>query len=236
MNILNIEHVSKVFGEKVVLDDVSYGVHQGDKIGIIGINGTGKSTILKIIGGLEEPDEGQVITQNGLRITYLPQMPEFPQGASVLDYVAEGKWQKDWSTESEARNVLNKLGITDHEEKIDHLSGGQKKRVALARTLVNPCDVLLPVSLSAAPVLQIFPLPLPSHQPHALPPAASLQRYLFPVSEGLSQNPCRRIRGCSLQNPEVLPHFPCMDSLLHPVLSPSPDGYKRPHCHHLSKA
>ena len=64
MNILNIEHVSKVFGEKVVLDDVSYGVHQGDKIGIIGINGTGKSTILKIIGGLEEPDEGQVITQN----------------------------------------------------------------------------------------------------------------------------------------------------------------------------
>lgn len=67
MNILNIEHVSKVFGEKVVLDDVSYGVHQGDKIGIIGINGTGKSTILKIIGGLEEPDEGQVITQNGLR-------------------------------------------------------------------------------------------------------------------------------------------------------------------------
>ena len=114
MNILNIEHVSKVFGEKVVLDDVSYGVHQGDKIGIIGINGTGKSTILKIIGGLEEPDEGQVITQNGLRITYLPQMPEFPQGASVLDYVAEGKWQKDWSTESEARNVLNKLGITDH--------------------------------------------------------------------------------------------------------------------------
>ena len=89
MNILNIEHVSKVFGEKVVLDDVSYGVHQGDKIGIIGINGTGKSTILKIIGGLEEPDEGQVITQNGLRITYLPKIPEFPQGASVLDYVAE---------------------------------------------------------------------------------------------------------------------------------------------------
>lgn len=80
MNILNIEHVSKVFGEKVVLDDVSYGVHQGDKIGIIGINGTGKSTILKIIGGLEEPDEGQVITQNGLRITYLPQMPQFPEG------------------------------------------------------------------------------------------------------------------------------------------------------------
>ena len=91
MNILNIEHVSKVFGEKVVLDDVSYGVHQGDKIGIIGINGTGKSTILKIIGGLEEPDEGQVITQNGLRITYLPQMPQFPEGASSSGLCGRGE-------------------------------------------------------------------------------------------------------------------------------------------------
>ena len=143
MNILNIEHVSKIFGEKVIFDDVSYGIHQGDKIGIIGINGTGKSTILKIIAGLEEPDEGQVITQNGLRITYLPQNPEFPPNATILDYVADGKWQKDWATASEAANVLNKLGITDHEEKIEHLSGGQKKRVALARTLVNPADVLI---------------------------------------------------------------------------------------------
>lgn len=143
MNILNIEHVSKIFGEKVIFDDVSYGIHQGDKIGIIGINGTGKTTILKIIAGLEEPDEGQVITQNGLRITYLPQNPEFPPNATILDYVADGKWQKDWATASEAANVLNKLGITDHEEKIEHLSGGQKKRVALARTLVNPADVLI---------------------------------------------------------------------------------------------
>lgn len=143
MNILNIEHVSKIFGEKVIFDDVSYGIHQGDKIGIIGINGTGKSTILKIIAGLEEPDEGQVITQNGLRITYLPQNPEFPPNATILGYVADGKWQKDWATASEAANVLNKLGITDHEEKIEHLSGGQKKRVALARTLVNPADVLI---------------------------------------------------------------------------------------------
>lgn len=143
MNILNIEHVSKTFGEKKVLEDVSYGIHEGDKIGIIGINGTGKSTILKIIAGLEEPDEGQVIRQNNLRVTFLPQTPQFPQGSTILDYVADGKWQRDWSTESEARNVLNKLGITDHEEKIDHLSGGQKKRVALARTLVNPADVLI---------------------------------------------------------------------------------------------
>ena len=143
MNILNIEHVSKIFGEKVIFDDVSYGIHQGDKIGIIGINGTGKTTILKIIAGLEESDEGQIVMQNGLRITYLPQNPEFPPNATILDYVADGKWQRDWATASEAANILNKLGITDHEEKIEHLSGGQKKRVALARTLVNPADVLI---------------------------------------------------------------------------------------------
>lgn len=143
MNVLNIEHISKVFGEKKVFDDISCGIHEGDKIGIIGVNGTGKSTLLKILAGEEEADEGQVITQNGLRITYLPQMPEFPRDAVVQDYVADGKWQKDWSTISEAKNILNKLGITEHEEKIDHLSGGQKKRVALARTLVNPSDVLI---------------------------------------------------------------------------------------------
>ena len=85
--------------------------------------------------GRKRADEGQVITQNGLRITYLPQMPDFPKEAVVQDYVADGKWQKDWSTASEARNILNRLGVTEHEELIEHLSGGQKKRVALARTL-----------------------------------------------------------------------------------------------------
>lgn len=143
MNVLNIEHVSKIFGDKKIFDDISYGIHDGDKIGIIEINGTGKSTLLKIIAGEEETDEGQVISQNGLRITYLPQMPDFPKGAIVQDYVADGKWQKDWSTESEARNILNKLGITEHDVPVEQLSGGQKKRVALARTLVNPSDVLI---------------------------------------------------------------------------------------------
>lgn len=143
MNILNIEHVSKIFGEKRIFDDVSYGIHEGDKIGIIGINGTGKTTLLKIIAGLEEPDEGQVIRQNGLRITYLPQNPEFPEGATVLDYVTKGKQELDWNTESEAKSILNKLDIKDHQAKIDTLSGGQKKRVALARTLINPADVLV---------------------------------------------------------------------------------------------
>lgn len=143
MNIINIEHISKVFGEKQVFDDISCGIHQGDKIGIIGINGTGKTTLLKIIAGLEEPDQGQVIFQKGLRVTYLPQLPKFPEHATVLSYVADGADGADWGRESEAKNALNRLGITDHHEEIDHLSGGQKKRVALARTLVNPADVLI---------------------------------------------------------------------------------------------
>ena len=143
MNIINIEHISKVFGEKQVFDDISCGIHQGDKIGIIGINGTGKTTLLKIIAGLEEPDRGPVIFQKGLRVTYLPQSPKFPEHATVLSYVADGADGADWGRESEAKNALNRLGITDHHEEIDHLSGGQKKRVALARTLVNPADVLI---------------------------------------------------------------------------------------------
>ena len=136
MNILNIEHVSKIFGEKKIFDDVSYGIHEGDKIGIIGINGTGKTTLLKMIAGLEETDEGNIIKQNGLRITYLPQNPEFQPNATVLAYVTQDK-------EYEARNILNKFGITDHEASIEFLSGGQKKRVALAKALVNPADVLI---------------------------------------------------------------------------------------------
>ena len=136
MNILNIEHVSKIFGEKKIFADVSYGIHEGDKIGIIGINGTGKTTLLKMIAGLEETDEGNIVKQNGLRITYLPQNPEFTEGATILNYVTQDK-------EYEARNILNKLGITDHEASIEFLSGGQKKRVALAKALVNPSDVLI---------------------------------------------------------------------------------------------
>ena len=136
MNIINIEHVSKIFGEKKIFDDVSYGIHEGDKIGIIGINGTGKTTLLRMIAGAEETDEGEIIYQNGLRINYLSQNPEFPEGETILSYVTKDK-------EHEAKNILNKLGIYDHDAKIEILSGGQKKRVALARTLVTPADVLI---------------------------------------------------------------------------------------------
>lgn len=142
MNVLNLEHISKIFGEKVIFDDISCGIHDGDKIGIIGINGTGKTTLLKMIAGLESPDDGQVIMQNGLRVTYLPQNPEFPEGATVLSYVA-GNADMDWNTESEAKTILTRLGILDFDEPVVHLSGGQKKRVALAAVLVNPADVLI---------------------------------------------------------------------------------------------
>lgn len=143
MNVLNLEHISKVYGDKVIFDDISCGIHQGDKIGIIGINGTGKTTFLKILAGLEEADEGQVITQNGLRITYLPQHPEFPKDATILSYVTQGQKDQNWNPETEAHMILNRLGIEDHEEAIEHLSGGQKKRVALAAVLANPTDVLI---------------------------------------------------------------------------------------------
>ncbi len=143
MNILNIEHISKIYGEKVIFDDVSLGIHSGDKIGVIGVNGTGKTTLLKIIAKINEPDKGQVICGNRIRVSYLPQNPEFPKKQSILEYVMDGKEHQDWKTESEAKTILTKLGIYDFDEGCDHLSGGQKKRVALARTLVDPTEVLI---------------------------------------------------------------------------------------------
>lgn len=143
MNVLNIEHISKIYGEKVIFDDVSCGIHEGDKIGIIGINGTGKTTLLRIIAGLEEPDDGQVVRQNGMKAGYLPQNQKFPEEASVLSYVLAGQKQDVWNVESDAKSILNHLGLTDHEAVMGHLSGGQKKRAALAKVLVEPADVLI---------------------------------------------------------------------------------------------
>lgn len=143
MNILNVEHISKIYGEKVIFDDVSLGIHQEDKIGIIGVNGTGKTTLLKIIAGLEETDSGEVIYSNGTRISYLPQNPEFHGNPSILQYVMEGKNHQDQKAQSEAKTILTKLGIYDFDEKTQHLSGGQRKRIALARTLVDPSEVLI---------------------------------------------------------------------------------------------
>lgn len=143
MNIINIEHISKIFGGKVIFDDVSCGISEGEKIGVIGINGTGKTTLLRVLAGLEQPDEGQVITQNGIRIAYLQQNPAFPEEKTVLSYVTDGMWDMDWTLQSEAKSMLNQLGIVEHEQPLAELSGGQRRKAALVRTLVQDFDVLL---------------------------------------------------------------------------------------------
>ena len=139
MNIINIEHISKIYGDKVLFEDASFGVHQGDKIGIIGINGTGKSTLLKMVAQAEEPDAGQIIRQNSLKIAYLPQNPEFPQNATVHSYAMEGNPDTDWLVQSN----LNQLGITEDDTLLEHLSGGQRRKVAMAKILASEFDVLL---------------------------------------------------------------------------------------------
>lgn len=139
MNIINIEHIDKIFGDKVIFHDASLGIQQGDKIGIIGINGTGKSTLLKIIAGEEEPDTGEVIYQNGLKILYLPQNPEFPGEGTLESYALKGDPQTDWQVQS----YLNILGLTDLDIPLSALSGGQKRKAAMARTLSQEFDVLL---------------------------------------------------------------------------------------------
>ncbi len=138
MNILNIEHISKLYGDKWIFDDISCGIQEGEKVGIIGINGTGKTTLLRIIAGMEEADQGQVIMQNGIKLAFLSQANAFPEGSTVLSYVAGGA-----VTEYDAKSMLHTLGIPDAEAQIETLSGGQKKRVALARTLLLPADILI---------------------------------------------------------------------------------------------
>ena len=139
MNIINIEHISKIYGEKVVFDDASFGIQEGDKIGIVGINGTGKSTLLKMIAGEETPDSGQIIRQNGIRMAYVPQNPYLPEDKDIRAYAFDRGAGEDWQVESN----LMELGITDFDSKLSHLSGGQKRRVVLAKTLADDFDVLL---------------------------------------------------------------------------------------------
>ena len=155
MNLLTVENITKVYTERKLFDGASFYLQDGEKVGIIGINGTGKSTLLKIIAGLEEPDDGQVIRANHVVIRYLPQMPEFDPDAtvleSVLSYAQTGSTHKKesreaheiWNLESTAKSMLTKLGVTDFEEKTGHLSGGQRKRLALVAVLLTPCDVLI---------------------------------------------------------------------------------------------
>ena len=145
MNILNIENVTKVYGDKVLLQDVSLGINEGDKIGVIGVNGCGKSTFLKMIAGISTPDSGNIIKNNQASVAYLAQNTEFDPGDTILHYVTRDKVSSNpnWNIEAEAKTILRKLAIADENAEIDPLSGGEKKRVALARTLLAPADILI---------------------------------------------------------------------------------------------
>lgn len=181
MNLLSIENISKSYSEKILLNNISLGISEGDKIGIIGVNGTGKSTLLKILSRIEKEDSGNIIIGSKVRIEYLSQEPYMDFDATVIEQIFKGesqlmillreyekvldllnleptdeKLQKQlsslnlkmdaqggWVAESEAKSILTKLGVNNFESKIGLLSGGQKKRVALASTLISPSDVLI---------------------------------------------------------------------------------------------
>ncbi|HIS32388.1 MAG TPA: ABC-F family ATP-binding cassette domain-containing protein [Candidatus Limivivens intestinipullorum] len=144
-NLLTMENLTKVYTQRRIFDQTDFSVGEGEKIGIIGINGTGKSTLLRMAAGLEEPDEGRIVKGNHTVIRYLPQKPEFDGDCTILEAVVrENKNQmNEWSIESEARAMLMELGFSDMELRTGVLSGGQKKRVALAATLLGSFDLLL---------------------------------------------------------------------------------------------
>ncbi|CVK21379.1 ABC-F family ATP-binding cassette domain-containing protein [Sporomusa sphaeroides] len=181
MNLLTIENLTKSYGERVLFGNVTFGIDDGDKIGLIGVNGTGKSTFLKIIAGVDTADFGKITAGSGIKVEYLPQNPEFDAQATVLEQVFRGHspvmqvlrdyeqalveaqrypddavrqkrlisltqqmdTQNAWQLESDAKIILTKLGITDFAAIVSTLSGGQRKRVALASALINPADVLI---------------------------------------------------------------------------------------------
>lgn len=183
MNIITLENISKNYSDKILLNNVSLGINDGDKIGLIGINGAGKSTFLKVVSGREEFFDGNIVKGKNVRIEYLDQNPLFDQDATVLEQIFKGDTKEMkllkryeelldkinscngenfdslnnellkvhseidslslWDMESEAKTILNKLGIKNYSEKVGNLSGGQKKRIALACSLITPCDLLI---------------------------------------------------------------------------------------------
>lgn len=145
MNLLTIKGLSKSFTDKVLFENADFSIEEGEKVGIIGINGTGKSTLLKIIAGLEESDGGEYITANNIVINYLPQNPEFSKGVTVYEYVSEAAkiGNPDADIEGDVKNMLNRLGFTDYNTPVDILSGGQKKKVALAAALLKKNELLI---------------------------------------------------------------------------------------------
>ncbi|MHB1404119.1 MAG: ABC-F family ATP-binding cassette domain-containing protein [Desulfitobacteriaceae bacterium] len=181
MNVLTAENLTKTYGDRVLFSDITFGIDEGEKIGIIGVNGTGKTTLLKILAGIEWPDQGKVTTGNSVRIEYLSQNPEFEDGITILQQVFKGNsplmqllksyetalakltddpdnpscqqslmklgqemdGQNAWQLEREAKTILTKLGISQFDTLVGNLSGGQRKRVALASALINPAEILI---------------------------------------------------------------------------------------------
>ena len=148
MNLVTIEHLTKSYTERLLFDDTSFSINEGEKIGLIGVNGTGKSTLLKIVAGLEDADSGSVVRGRSLYIRYLSQIPEFAEGDTVLESVMrENAGETHYSSADEmqatAKSMLNKLGITEHDALTSTLSGGQRKRVALASVLMSTADLLI---------------------------------------------------------------------------------------------
>lgn len=158
MNLLSIEHLSKSYSRRQLFDDTSFFLQEGEKVGIIGINGTGKSTLLKIMAGLEETDEGTVTKANHAVIAYLPQHPVFDPEMTALDCVLAGhrelsgpesgqaekrEHQDEAALVTKAKTMLTKLGVSNFDQKSGELSGGQRKRLALVSVLLKEADILL---------------------------------------------------------------------------------------------
>lgn len=144
MNILSLENITHSYTERKLFDDASFYLHEGEKVGIIGINGTGKSTLLKIMAGLEVPDSGNVIKASNLMIHYLPQNPKFNEDDTVIESVQN--MVHHHANEDElvkAKAMMTRLGINNFEQKTGELSGGQRKRLALVSVLITPCDILI---------------------------------------------------------------------------------------------
>ena len=137
MRVLAAENISKRYGERALLSDVTLQINQGDKIGLIGVNGTGKSTLLRLLAGEEVPDGGSVFCQPGQRVAYLPQNPAFAPEDTVLGHVLRYAGRDVQRESYRAKAILTKLGVTDFGEKTGHLSGGQRKRLAMAAALVQ---------------------------------------------------------------------------------------------------
>ena len=145
MNLLTMEHITKSYTDRILLNDVAFSINENEKIGVIGINGMGKSTLLKVAAGIEPYDSGKISMGNHVKISYLPQTPQFAEDDTVLSAAIAGNIDKlnQWTIEADARSMLNQLGFTDYEEKVSHMSGGQKKRIALVKALLTPADILV---------------------------------------------------------------------------------------------